>query len=120
MTTVNLYNRTSEATFIEELKVSEDEADMFAGSSIYWGSYHPTIDKHLETTEDDYAVYCSIMSGSKTNPALSQTDGEIVRQTNLLSLNASIEAARELSCSEEKLNHHMRELEEAISSFHIN
>lgn len=70
MTTVNLYNRTSEATFIEELKVSEDEADMFAGSSIYWGSYHPTIDKHLETTEDDYAVYCSIISGSKTNPGV--------------------------------------------------
>lgn len=44
----------------------------------------------------------------------------IARQTNLLSLNASIEAARELSCSEEKLNHHMRELEEVISSFHIN
>lgn len=70
VTTVNLYNRTSEATFIEELKASDVEANMFAGSSIYWGSYHPTIDKHLETTEDNYAIYCSIMSGNKANPGV--------------------------------------------------
>ncbi|MBO5473276.1 MAG: hypothetical protein J6A08_05770 [Lachnospiraceae bacterium] len=70
VTTVNLQNRTTEATFIDALKASETEADMFASSSIYWGSYHPTVDKHLDTTEDDYAVYCSIMTGSRTNPGV--------------------------------------------------
>lgn len=70
VTTVSLHNRTTEATFIEALKASESEADMFADSSIHWGSYHPTIDKHLDTTEDDYAVYCSIMAGTKSNPGV--------------------------------------------------
>ncbi|MBP3477236.1 MAG: hypothetical protein J6K48_13130 [Lachnospiraceae bacterium] len=70
VTTVNLQNRTTQATFIEALKSSEVEADMFASSSIYWGSYHPTVDKYLDTTEDDYAIYCSIMAGSKANPGV--------------------------------------------------
>ncbi len=70
VTTVDLQNRTTEATFVEALKASESEADMFNSSSIHWGSYHPTVDKHLDTTEEDYAIYCSIMAGNKAKPGV--------------------------------------------------
>lgn len=70
VTTVTLNSRTTQATFINTLKDSEAEAGMFENSSIHWGSYHPTVDQYLDTTEDDYAVYCSIMAGSKSNPGI--------------------------------------------------
>ena len=70
ITTSKLDNSNSQETFIQKLTASEAEADMFEGAAIHWGSYHPTVDQYLNTSEDNYAMYCSVMVGGKSNPGV--------------------------------------------------
>lgn len=56
--TTRTMSTSEQGSFIEELKGTED-AGMLGNSFVQWGSSHPVVDKYMESSEDEYILYCS-------------------------------------------------------------